>query len=104
MFFAEDIICKVADYLNIHVDEIRRINFFKVGDRLPYSICDKSILTDEHIIQGRDEHCITGVINYELYSIPFKAFMKNVIEILKQTSEEKRLKNTTKKTNGRRGD
>ena len=53
MFFAEDIICKVADYLNIHVDEIRRINFFQVGDRLPYSMCDKSILTDEHIIQGR---------------------------------------------------
>ncbi len=27
MFFAEDIICKVADYLSIHVDQIRRINF-----------------------------------------------------------------------------
>ena len=52
MFVAEDIMCKVAQKLNKSVDEIRQINFLKVGDQLPYSTCIKSKLTDEHIIQG----------------------------------------------------
>ena len=51
MLVAEDIVCKIADFLGKNPEEVRQINFLKVGDRLPFGTDDKQILTDEHIIQ-----------------------------------------------------
>ena len=53
MLVAEDIMCKVANRLNMSVDEVRQVNFLKIGDRLPYGPRDLSILTDEHILPGK---------------------------------------------------
>ena len=51
MLVAEDIISKVADYLKLPVEQVRKTNFLKKGDRLPFGTDDKQILTDEHIIE-----------------------------------------------------
>ena len=48
---AEDIVCKIADYLGKNPEEVRQINFLKVGDRLPFGTDDKQILSDEHILK-----------------------------------------------------
>ena len=62
MLVAEDIMCKVANRLNMSVDEVRQVNFLKIGDRLPYGPCDLSILTDEHILPGK-KIIVTMLIN-----------------------------------------
>ena len=51
MLVAEDIVHKVADYLKISVDEVRRINLLKKGDRLPYGPCDKQLLDEDYILE-----------------------------------------------------
>jgi xanthine dehydrogenase/oxidase len=57
MLVAEDIICKVADYLGLCVDDVRRTNLLKPGDRLPFGTDDKQILTKEHIIEAVMDKC-----------------------------------------------
>lgn len=51
MLVAEDIVHKVADYLNMSVDDVRRINLLKRGDKLPFGPCDKQLLDDDHILE-----------------------------------------------------
>ena len=51
MLVAEDIMHKVADYLQMSVDEVRRINLLRRGDRLPYGPCDKQLLDEDHILE-----------------------------------------------------
>jgi xanthine dehydrogenase/oxidase len=56
MLVAEDIISKVADYLKLPVEQVRKTNFLKKGDRLPFGTDDKQILTDEHILEDLYEN------------------------------------------------
>ncbi|CAG5080707.1 Oidioi.mRNA.OKI2018_I69.PAR.g9688.t1.cds [Oikopleura dioica] len=51
MLVAEDIVHKVADYLKMPVDDVRKINMLKRGDRLPYGPCDKQLLDEDHILE-----------------------------------------------------
>ena len=57
MLVAEDIMCKVAQKLGLSVDAVRQVNFLQIGDRLPYGPCEKSLLTDEHILPGVYKQC-----------------------------------------------
>ena len=57
MFVAEDIISKVADFLELPPEVVRQKNLMKVGDRLPYGMGDEHILSSEHTLPDIFEDC-----------------------------------------------